>query len=237
MSIPASPPGTDSGVLGQPRPVPRPGAQPTATTRADDVYWALRKMILRGELRPNESLVEGEIAEHMQVSRTPVRESLQRLEADGLIVSRKRRWVVYEYTRSEVAEIYEVRAALEAHAVRLATIRATDEQLKEISKAWSHGAAASVTDGAERVVANERFHDLLTSSADNRRLMSLIVQSRLFNFNARIAALYTASEFKASSDQHIQLAKAVAARDADTAAALARSHVEAALAIILDRLY
>jgi DNA-binding GntR family transcriptional regulator len=237
MTISADPPSTDSQVPGQPTLGPRQGVQPAAKTRADDVYWALRKMILRGELRPNESLVESEIAEQMQVSRTPVRESLQRLELDGLIVSRKRRWVVYEYTRSEVAEIYDVRAALEAHAVRLATIRATDEQIKEISRAWSPGTAASLTDGTERVLANERFHDLLTSSAHNSRLMSLIEQSRLFNFNARIAALYTPQEFKASSDQHIQLAKAVAARDADTAARLARSHVEAALGLILDRLY
>jgi DNA-binding GntR family transcriptional regulator len=237
MTIPADPPSTDSHIPGQARLGPRQLVQPPGKSRADEVYWSLRKMILRGELRPNESLAESEIAEQMQVSRTPVRESLQRLELDGLIVSRKRRWVVYEYTRSEVAEIYDVRAALEAHAARLATIRATDEQLKQISKAWNPGNAASLTDGSERVLANERFHDLLTSSAHNSRLMSLIEQSRLFNFNARIAALYTPNEFKVSSDQHINLAKAVVARDGDTAARLARSHVEMGLALILDRLY
>lgn len=237
MTIPADPASTDSHVPGQSGLGARQIAASAAKSRADGVYWSLRMMILRGELRPNESLVETEIAEQMQVSRTPVRESLQRLELDGLIVSRKRRWVVYEYTRSEVAEIYDVRAALEAHAVRLATIRATDEQLKEISKAWDPENAASLTDGGERVLANERFHDLLTSSAHNSRLMSLIEQSRLFNFNARIAALYTPREFKISSDQHIQLAKAVVSRDADTAERLARSHVEMGLALILDRLY
>lgn len=237
MTIPADSPSAVDQVPGQPRIGPRQVVEPAATSRADDVYRSLRNMILRGELRPNESLVESEIAEQMQVSRTPVRESLQRLELDGLIVSRKRRWVVYEYTRSEVAEIYDVRAALEAHAVRLATIRATEEQLEEISRAWHPERAADVTDGAERVLANERFHDLLTSSAHNGRLMSLIEQSRLFNFNARIAALYTPDEFKKSSDQHMELARAVVARDADTAARLARSHVEMGLALIIDRLY
>jgi DNA-binding GntR family transcriptional regulator len=238
VTISADSPSADSHVPGQPRMGPREDAEQTAAKkRADDVYWSLRKMILRGELRPNEALVESEIAEQMEVSRTPVRQSLQRLELDGLIVSRKRRWVVYEYTCSEVADIYDVRAALEAHAVRLATIRATEEQIQDISKAWLPATSASLTGGAERVVANERFHDLLTSSAQNGRLMSLIEQSRLFNFNARIASLYTPQEFEESSDQHIRLAKAVAARDADTAARLAQSHVETALSLILKKLY
>src|SRR5207344_499138 len=62
------------------------------------VYERLRSEIVRGELRPNERLIEAEIADRLKVSRTPVRESLQRLAADGLVVSRRRGWVVYEHS-------------------------------------------------------------------------------------------------------------------------------------------
>src|SRR5436190_22723903 len=89
------------------------------------IYEQLRSEIVRGQLRPNERLVEAEIAERLQVSRTPVRESLQRLAADGLVVSRRRGWVVYEHTIDQIRDIYETRIALEGYATRLAAERAT----------------------------------------------------------------------------------------------------------------
>ena len=69
---------------------------------SEDVYWQLRKEIVRGDLRPNQPLAEIDIAERLRVSRTPVRESMQRLAADGLVVSRRRRWLVYEHTKAEI---------------------------------------------------------------------------------------------------------------------------------------
>jgi DNA-binding GntR family transcriptional regulator len=93
------------------------------------VYQRLRQEIVRGELRPRESLSEVEIAERLAVSRTPVRESMHRLASEGLITSRRRRWVVYEHSKDEIREIYEVRAALEGYSARLASQRATDAEL------------------------------------------------------------------------------------------------------------
>lgn len=73
-------------------------------------YDRIRWDIVHGILRPNEALIESELAERIGVSRTPIREALLRLEAQGLIVSRRRRWYVYEHTADEIMEIYEVRA-------------------------------------------------------------------------------------------------------------------------------
>src|SRR4051794_38153770 len=69
-----------------------------ATTLVMRIYSQLRRDILDGTLRPNQLLVEADIALRMGVSRMPVRESLQRLMADGLVESRKRRWIVHEFT-------------------------------------------------------------------------------------------------------------------------------------------
>lgn len=206
------------------------------TSLADDVYWTLRREIIHGGLRPNVPLVEADIAEWLKVSRTPVRESMQRLAADGLIISRRRRWFVYEHSREEIIELYEIRAALEGYAARLASQRATDEQLEQISQCRT---ATLPDDGEqrERVVVNEQFHDLVIAAANNHRLAQLIERNRLFHFNYRIASLYTPADLEVSSRQHLELLQAVCARDGDTAERVARHHIEHSLKLILDKLY
>lgn len=206
----------------------------SATVLADDVYAALRRDIVRGTLRPNEALVEADIADRLQVSRTPVRESMQRLAGEGLIVSRRRRWYVYEHTRAEVAEIYEVRAALEGFAARLAADRATDEQLRALRAAVQ---AADVSVGATQVEVNERFHDLITTSSGNPRLGALIGRNRSFHFNYRIAASYGEGDIARWRREHSRIVEAVCARDGDAAEALTREHINHALDLILDRFY
>src|SRR6266513_835967 len=84
-------------------------ARPASTS--DDVFERLRLAIVTGEIRPNTPLIEVDLAEALGVSRTPIRESLQRLAADELIVQRKRGWAVREYSPQEIQEAYEVRAA------------------------------------------------------------------------------------------------------------------------------
>lgn len=202
---------------------------------ADGVYEQLRWDIVHGVLRPNESLIETELAERLEVSRTPIRESLQRLAADGLIVLRHRRWQVYEHTAEEVRELYEVRACQESFAARLACERGTDEQVTDIEAA--RDLATRLAEPAERVVNNDRFHDLVNQASGNARLCDLIQRTRLYHFNQRIAALYTDEELAESSRQHGQIIDAVVARDADAAERVVRTHVLTALDITLKKLY
>jgi DNA-binding GntR family transcriptional regulator len=190
--------------------------------RARSVYDQLRWDIVHGVLRPNEALIETELSERLGVSRTPVRESLQRLAADGLIVTRRRRWYVYEHSPDEVREIYEVRAAQEGFAARLACERGSAAQLAAI------GAAATAVDQAtvgDRVAANDAFHDLINAAACNQRLTDQIRKTQLFHFNIRLAAAYSRDELGRSSAQHAAIAAAVAARDGDSAEKLVREHI------------
>jgi len=204
---------------------------------ADEVYRRLRHAIVRGTLRPNEPLVETELAERLQVSRTPVRESLHRLAADGLIESRRRRWLVYEHTAEEIRKIYEVRAALESHAARLACRRGTDEQLATVADARVELHTADGPASGDGVELNERFHDLIIDAAGNDRLAELIRSNRVYFFNYRIAAQYTSEDRAGYARQHHELIDAVTARDADRAERLAREHIEHALDLILTKLH
>lgn len=207
----------------------------TGGSRADEVYQRLRWDIVHGVLRPNEPLSEPELSERLQVSRTPIRESLQRLAADGLIVLNRRRWRVYEHTAEEVREIYEVRACQEGYAARLACERASDDQLAAIGAA--RDAATEPREPGERVSSNDSFHDLINVAAGNQRLRRLIEDSRLYHFNRRVAALYTAEEYAVSSRQHSEIIDALLARDGDAAERLVRQHVATALEVVLAKLY
>ncbi|MBO0788262.1 MAG: GntR family transcriptional regulator, partial [Actinobacteria bacterium] len=93
----------------------------------------LRAEIIRGSIRPNERLVAADLAERLSISRTPVREALQLLEAEGLVVALKRGYMVREHTGTEIREIYEVRAALEGMSARLAAVRASGDAIAAIA--------------------------------------------------------------------------------------------------------
>lgn len=208
-----------------------------ARLRSEEVYAVLREEITDGVIAPGAPLVEDELAQRLGVSRTPVRESIQRLAADGLVVSRRRRWVVHIFTPAEIREIYEVRAGLESHAARLAALRATAEQLAEIEAQRALMTDESIDVFADRAKANDRFHDLITGAAGSTRMLRAVRDHRLFHFNRRVASFYGQQDLHVSSQQHAQLIDALHARDADTAGAVAREHVEFSLELVLRNLF
>ncbi len=205
-----------------------------ASTLADGVYERLHSDIVLGRLRPNALLLETDLAESLQVSRTPVREGLQRLAKDGLIVSRSRRWFVVEPTLAEIRDIYGVRAALEGFASRMATERASDEQLAAIGEALrSRGQAGP---GIEEFVdSNERFHRSIVEASGNPRLVQATERSKHFYFNAQVARLYRPEDLAASHREHEALLEAIRSRDGDAADRITRQHIAGALALIEER--
>lgn len=205
------------------------------TTLADHVHQEIRNEILFGRLRPNQHLVESDIAERLNVSRTPVRETLQRLATEGLIVSHRRRWVVYEHTPTEIREIYETRMALEGFAARLASERAEDRQIAEMQAAMRDFEGPSA-EGEGRVEANERFHSLIVAAAGNRRLAEEILRSRRYYFNVSLASQYTPTDIETSQQEHVDLLSAIVEGDGQRAEAMARGHIGHALSLILERL-
>jgi DNA-binding GntR family transcriptional regulator len=213
-----------------------PSARERAAILADGVYAALRQDILHGVLRPNEALVEADVAERLHVSRTPVRESMQRLATEGMIVSRRRRWYVYEHSREEIQQIYEARAALEGYAARLAAERAPDELLVRVRTAHAVENGYPPT-GRAQVDANDRFHDMVIEASGNPRIKAMIEGNRQYYFNFRIAESYTPAEIAAWHGEHQLIVDAICARDGDSAERASRAHVLGALQLILAKFY
>ncbi|MDP2411515.1 MAG: GntR family transcriptional regulator [Pseudolabrys sp.] len=206
-------------------------ADTAGASRSNGVYEWLRVAIVTGEMRPNEHLIEADLAQRLAVSRTPIRESLQRLADGGLIVPRKRGWAVREYTSQEFIENSEVRAGLEGYATRLATMRATDEQIAEISAIHEHRLQIKVVDEKSRVDTNRNFHDAIIAAAQNKRLTDAIYRSGQFYFNVPLARLTTEEEMKAGNADHQRIIDAMIRRDGAVAESAMREHIMRTFAI------
>lgn len=214
----------------------REGGQVASDGAGNVVYRALREEIVLGRLRPNELISEVELATRLRVSRTPVREALQRLASDGLIRSYKRRWIVHQHSLDEIREIYEIRAALEGQAARLAAVRATDETLAELEQ-QVHNRPLSVDHGDQVMVqTNNEFHRRIVEAAGNGRLQELVEASRRYFFNSQVALLYRETDIRESQGQHVALLEALTARDPEAAESIVRDHIEHAFRIIESRL-
>jgi len=218
--------------------MPAPRLKPDeGSTRSDDVYERLRDAIVTGRARPNERLVEVELAERLAVSRTPIRESLQRLEAEGLVASGRHGWVVREHRSDEIREIYEARAALEGYCARLAAERASEAQLTTIDSLHRDNTVGlSPAARRERLVHfNDQFHDAIIAAARNQRLANMIRGNRTYYFNYRIAELYTDEEAETALSGHDAIVRALLKRDPDAAEREMRSHIDVAQRVILTK--
>jgi DNA-binding GntR family transcriptional regulator len=203
----------------------------TPTPRLGEaVYDRIRDAIVAGRFRPNQRLVETEIAEEMEISRTPVRESLQRLASEGLVRGGRHGWVVHEHTLDEIREIYETRSALEGYAARLAAERLSDEDVERI--AAIHDEADPAMSREELVEVNARFHDAILDGCGNRRLLDLIARNREFYFNRRLALNYTGGHVHESLTGHERILDALRRRDGDAAEEQTRQHILDALQVI-----
>ncbi|MDA8289870.1 MAG: GntR family transcriptional regulator [Actinomycetota bacterium] len=143
-------------------------------TVVDSVVTELRRMLLSGELRPGERLVEERLTEHLGVSRPPLREALRVLQRDGVVTYMPRRGVtVTPLVPQDVREIYSLRWSLERLAVDLSLPIDTEERLAPLQEALQEmRVAAEANDGAGVAHANWEFHLGLCSMPGHRRLVA-----------------------------------------------------------------
>ncbi|OQY24560.1 MAG: hypothetical protein B6I35_01160 [Anaerolineaceae bacterium 4572_32.2] len=134
---------------------------------------AIRQAILRGDLKPGQRLMEGEIAEQMGMSRAPVREALFQLETEGLVISEPHRGAfVAELSIKDVTEICALRAAVESMAARIVAEQASPEVLAQLQQAVADMAQAANAGDLSRLAALDMsFHEMLCRASGNSRLL------------------------------------------------------------------
>lgn len=192
----------------------------------ESVYEAILEMIVKGDLKPGQHLVEKELAALLGVSRQPVREALQWLQKDEWVDLRPGYGAfVHAPTRSEADQLLSVRTLLEAESARLAASNSTEEGVAELNEIYQRGVAALERDDIEEVVsANAELHARITRMSGNKVLMELAgqVDRRVRWYHTPVAK----SRGRASWEEHRALIDAIAAHDADRAATLMRQHTE-----------
>ncbi|MFK8078986.1 MAG: GntR family transcriptional regulator [Granulosicoccus sp.] len=200
-----------------------------------DTYARILNEIRAGTLNPGDRLTEADIAERLGISRTPVREAMRQLEADGLISHTPRSGsTIRKLDYSEVSELYEMRAVLESTAARFSARAASDVEVDELVSI--HQAMCAATDTHELDQLNQQFHRCLLDAARNRFLLSavrsiektlLILGPSTFNESDRAAQ---------SNKEHEQLLNAISARNPADAEQAMRQHIESAHRVRLRQL-
>ncbi|MEO0357948.1 MAG: GntR family transcriptional regulator, partial [Pseudomonadota bacterium] len=135
-----------------------------------DAYGLIFDAIDVGVYKPGDRLVESELADRFGVSRTPIREALQRLETQSLLTRDGRSLIVASLDHNQMAELYVVRTELEGLAARLAAQHATSEEIKVLQEMVDDDRAI-VTDPAALAQSNRRFHKRLHLASHNRFLV------------------------------------------------------------------
>ncbi|MDD4774917.1 MAG: GntR family transcriptional regulator [Syntrophomonas sp.] len=200
------------------------------------VLDAIRNAIMNGSLQPRERLMEIQLAEELGVSRTPIREALRKLELEGFIVMVPRKGAyVADLTFKDIADVFEIRAALEGLAAGLAAERITEEELESMERLLV-GKQEAITSGDidKLVEVDTSFHELLYKASRNERLANIISNLREQIQRFRLTSLSFPGRNKESLQEHKQLVEAIQSRDSQLARHLAQEHIENAENVLIE---
>jgi DNA-binding GntR family transcriptional regulator len=200
---------------------------------AQKAYGSLRAGIIEGAHPPGTRIKEQEVAAAAGVSRTPVREALRRLEAEGLLrfIPHKGAFVS-SWSDQDAEDIFELRAMLESYGARLAARKITREKLKELRQlAELQVSEARQRDRGflERIAdLNNRFHESLQEAAASERLRATLLPLASAPLVLQTFRDYENEDLNRSAHHHLEIVEAIEAGDGEWAASVMHSHVMAA---------
>ncbi|MCE4051487.1 MULTISPECIES: GntR family transcriptional regulator [Bacillaceae] len=187
-------------------------------------YEILRDKILNGELSGGTKIVEEKIAAELGVSRTPIRESIRKLEHEGLIVNKR----VVKPTEKDLRNMFQVRILLEGYSAQCAASYIKEKELEELLECVEIGRNGTVD---EIMKANERFHEIIVQSSNNPVMIDIIdrMQSTIYLFRKTVV-FYNRPHL---IDEHEQIFEAIKLRDGQKAEQLMKDHLQADLEFCL----
>ncbi|WP_256840538.1 GntR family transcriptional regulator [Ornithinimicrobium faecis] len=202
--------------------------EPSSGDASDRVYAELLGRISEGEFAAGERLFEQALARDLGVSRTPVRDALKRLAAEGLVDTTPNKGAqVVSFTAEDTAALYELRAQFEPVACRLAVPRLREEDLAELEdlNTRMQEIVDQGRDPAELTALNNAFHTVFVERCGNRHLA--IALQALFRpaIVTRTFSQYAPRSLERSMQAHQQLVEAARARDGEWAESVMRSHI------------
>jgi DNA-binding GntR family transcriptional regulator len=225
-----SKPSMSSGKPGKDReqPILEPVSETLLGARASQALWT---GIVGGRIEPGAQLRPDTIAGQLDISTTPVREALHRMEGDGLVIKLPYRgWFVREFTEPEVRELYEMRAALECFSVRRACERITADELTWLRRHQSVGEAAlKARDMDAYRIYNRDLHTAIMQAARNAYLSNAMGQLNLQSQVLMARTIRLAGRPSRAIEEHRELIDLIARRQDKAAQKLMERHIFSAL--------
>lgn len=204
-----------------------------AESLAEQAYRYLRTQILTGNIPPGSKLVESQMAKRWKISRSPLREAIRRLEQEGLVVTYNGVTHLFEPSRKDFEDLYELRTALEPMAARLAARYMTADalqQLEAVLESTDKYLAAGAMDPF--IESNAKFHDLIAESSGNRRLRKAMEDISVLARYYRYICFKVFQRYVDSAEEHWRIYRALLAHDEDLAWLEMKKHIEVDLQYI-----
>jgi len=204
------------------------GVSNASLSLPQNLFNMLRNDILQGKIAPGEKLTEKRICKEYNVSRTPVREAFQKLELDGLIeIIPNRGAFVIGLTRQDIEDMYELRKAYEAIAVRWAIERIADEEFEALEEAFDMMEFYTQKNDADKMLMmNMRFHSLIYAATKNRMLQHVLTSYQIYTKNTKVSSEYILAYLDEVLEEHREIFKAFQAKDKDAATKACIRHME-----------
>jgi DNA-binding GntR family transcriptional regulator len=204
---------------------------------ADEVHRQILMAISGGGIAPSERIVQEELAETLQISRTPVREALLRLEQEGILVTSGRGgFMLRQISPQEVRDIYEARFAIEGDSARVLSERQDERTFQNIAEVIRlEEQQGHVSTPSEYYEANKAIHRSFVVNAGNKYLLEMfdLMWNRSVSFHLFITTMDN-SALTASLRSHLDLLDMIRTKSPDEAAASMRRHIADGLDLQLD---
>ncbi len=211
--------------------------QSLSRTASREAAELIRAAIVEGRLQPGERLKEERLARELGVSRTPVREALLFLEAEGAVVLQPNRGAtVRRYTPEDIRDAYDLRALLEGHAARRAAERIAADALDALTASCRRFDALRAGEVAELARENHLFHHTILEAAGSERLGSMVRGVVELPLVYKAFFWYSPEQQRRSAHHHRLLERALRAGDARRAELVMQEHVFEARDFLLEEL-
>jgi len=201
------------------------------------VYRVLKEAIIKGFLEPGTKLLENKIAEKMQVSRTPVREAMQKLVAEGFVkTTPNQTMVVTEVSPEDVKEVLQIRGVLEGLAARIAAKKINRREIDELENVVAQMSLyVSKENLSSYCKVDDEFHDLILNICGNKWIIQIRDNLGSFIYRFRIKSLSVPGRLKCSLKEHQAIMEALKKRDSVEADRLSQVHMENTIINILKK--
>lgn len=203
------------------------GALPGRKPLGQHVFENLKQAIIQGDVAPGDRLVENRIAEAMEISRTPVREAIHKLEREGFLRKLPHGgFAVVGITPEDIEETFGIRCVLERYAARLAAINHREEELKPLEEKITEFQRC-LDDGRMEDLPriNTAFHNLLYGLCRSPRLVKMISDLRDQIYRFRRIILQVEQMARVSNEDHRRMLRAIRERDVEKVEDLVEEHI------------